>query len=350
MATQPIPTTILSGFLGSGKTTLLNNLLNGNHGRRIAVLVNDFGEINIDAQLIVGVEGETVSLKNGCICCSIRDDLLTEMIRVCQTEPVPEHIIIEASGVSDPIAIANTLMSAQMAGHVVLDAIITVVDAEQVKSLSGPDQVLSIDQIGVADIVVLNKVDLVDAATKADVRDEFIRSIVPDARIIETTHGVVPVEALIGIGVFDPTRLLERDAREVHVHGPSTDHHHHAHDHTLIFDNWNWFSNEPVSFKKLKKAVDKIPTAIYRAKGVFYVADDPARRAVLQVVGRRVWLEMGAAWDGTAPYSNFIVIGQQGGFAADDMQALMDGTLASAEGDSSPLERVGKALSWLRGR
>lgn len=345
-----VPTTILSGFLGAGKTTVLNNILNGQHGRRIAVLVNDFGEINIDAQLVVGVEGETVSLKNGCICCSIRDDLLSEMLRLTATEPAPEHIIIEASGVSDPIAIANTLMSAQMSGHVVLDAIITVVDAEQVLSLKEADQVLAIDQIGVADLVVLNKVDLVSDAEKTKVRDGFIRAIVPNARIVETTHGRVPLELLVGTGVFDPARLLERDARDVHVHGenPHPHHDHPHHDHTLIYSTWNWRTDAPVSFKRLKKAVDKLPLSIYRAKGVFQVADEPDRRAVLQVVGRRVWLELGPAWGDDAPYTNFIVIGSQGGFAPDEMQALMDGTVATPE--SGPLERIGKGLSWMRGR
>lgn len=349
MAIQPIPTTILSGFLGSGKTTLLNAILTGQHGRRIAVLVNDFGEINIDAQLIVGVEGETVSLKNGCICCSIRDDLLVEMLRVTETDPAPEHIIIEASGVSDPVAIANTLMSAQMTGHVVLDAIITVVDAEQVRGLSSADMVLAIDQIGVADIVVLNKVDLVSSAELDNVRNGIIRQTVPNARIFETSYGQVPLELLIGTGIFDATKLLARDARAVHVHGQHVDHQHHQHDHTLIYDTWNWSTDEPVSFKRLKKAMDRLPVAIYRAKGVFQVADEPERRAVLQVVGQRVWLAMGSAWGDETPYTNFIVIGSQGGVHPDALQALMDGTLASQE-PNGPLERLSKSLSWLRGR
>jgi len=346
--TTPIPTTILSGFLGAGKTTLLNYLLSAQHGRRIGVLVNDFGEINIDAQLVIGVEGETISLKNGCICCSIRDDLLTEMLRMTQAVPPPEHIIIEASGVSDPVAIANTLMSVQMMGHVVLDAIVTVVDAEQVLQLKANDQVLAIDQIGVADMVILNKVDLVDEQTKAKVRDDFIRQIVPNARIIEATHGRVPLELLIGAGVFDPTRLLERDVHEVHVHHPSTDAHHH-HDHTTIYDSWHWQTEAPISLKRLKKALDQLPPTIYRAKGVFYVSDDPTRRAVLQVVGRRIWLEMGAAWGTESPYTNFIVIGAQGGFSAEHMQRLMESTLTDANAPT-PLERLSKGLSWLRGR
>lgn len=344
-----IATTVLSGFLGAGKTTLLNRILQGDHGKRIAVLVNDFGEINIDAQLVVGVEGETVSLQNGCICCSIRDDLLSEMLRLSERDPAPEHIVIEASGVSDPVAVANTLMSAQMMGRLVLDAIIIVVDAEQLTSLSGPDQVLAIDQIGVADIVVLNKIDLVDEQQREKVKREFIRQIVPDARIFETSYADVPLELLLGIGLFEPTRLLERDARDVHVHGESTEQHHHEHehDHSLIFSTWNWRSFSPVRLKKLERAVNQLPTAIYRAKGVFQVADDPSRRAVLQVVGRRVWLEMGPPWGEELPYSNFVVIGTNKGFNPDAMQTLLDSTLANDKDEQGGVLK--KALSWLRG-
>lgn len=343
---SPIPTTILSGFLGSGKTTLLNRILHGDHGKRIAVLVNDFGEINIDAQLVVGIEGEAVSLQNGCICCSIRDDLLTEMLRITARQPAPEYIIIEPSGVSDPVAVANTLMSAQMSGRLVLDAIITVIDAEQFETLTGADQVLAIDQLGVADIVVLNKIDLVDDRQREHVKREFIRRVVPDARIIETSYADVPLGLLLGIGQFDPTRLLGRDVHEVHVHGQSSTHHHHHNEHTTVFDTWNWRADDMRSLKRLRKAIDKLPTNIYRAKGVFHVVDDPTRRYVLQVVGRRAWLEPGREWGDETPYNNFVVIGT-GGLDTDALQAEMDATHPDAS-DSGGI--IGQTLSWLRGR
>ncbi len=184
-----IPVTILTGFLGAGKTTLLNHLLHGGHGRRIAVLVNDFGAVNIDAQLIVGVEGEdTVNLANGCICCTIRDDLYRAVLEICQRSDPPEYILVETSGVSDPLAVAHTFTQTALSQYVHVEAILTVVDAEQYEAIPRENQVLALDQIGTADIVVLNKVDLITLPQRIAI-EERIRYISPKARILLTQHG-----------------------------------------------------------------------------------------------------------------------------------------------------------------
>ncbi|MEO6064095.1 MAG: GTP-binding protein, partial [Thermoflexales bacterium] len=235
-ASGPIPVTLIAGFLGAGKTTLLNRILKGEHGLRIAVLVNDFGSVNIDSALIVGVEGETVSLANGCICCTIRDDLLNAALAVVARLEPPEYIVIEASGVSDPYSIAQTFLLPSLRPYTRLDSIVAVVDAEQIRDIGPQNEMLAMDQIGAADLVVLNKVDLVTPAALGAVRG-WIREVSPDARVIETTFGQASLDLLLGVGRYDPERLLERPARDGHIHeaGEEDDH---AQDHSADFSTW----------------------------------------------------------------------------------------------------------------
>ena len=155
------PVTVLTGFLGAGKTTLLNRILNGDHGMKVGVLVNDFGSINIDADLVVDVESDVISLANGCVCCSIRDDLSEAVIQVIERPERPEYILLEASGVAEPTGIALTFADdPSLIDRVRLDSIICVVDAEQV--FAAPEQMeLKIWQVATADMLILNKTDLV---------------------------------------------------------------------------------------------------------------------------------------------------------------------------------------------
>ena len=131
----PIPITILSGFLGAGKTSLLNHILHGNHGLRVGVLVNDFGEINIDAELVAGVSGNSVSLSNGCVCCSIRDDLVESTLQLVQGPDRPEYLILETSGVADPVSVSLTFVESELKSLIDVDSILTVVDAENIRNL-----------------------------------------------------------------------------------------------------------------------------------------------------------------------------------------------------------------------
>ncbi len=322
-----IPLTILTGFLGAGKTTLLNRILHGEHGLKIAVMVNDFGAINIDTQLVVGVEDDMVNLSNGCICCTIRDDLLNETLKLIRRPEPPEYIIIETSGVSDPASVAMTFMMPELAPYITLDSILTVIDAENVLGLGGQFSELALMQINVADIIVLNKVDRVSANALEKVRG-YILDFAPDARLLETTYGDVPLELVIGVGAYAPEHLATREAQDVHVHAQG-EAHDHAHDHSLVFSTWSWSSPEPLDMEKLRSVIESLPPSIYRAKGFVYFQDFPDVRILLQMVGRRAVLTLEGEWGYQKPSSQVVVIGKQGGVDAAALTRLFESSITT---------------------
>lgn len=345
---KPIPLTILSGFLGAGKTTLLNHLLNSDHGLRIAVLVNDFGAINIDAQLIVGVqEAEQINLANGCVCCTIRGDLLRAALRLIERPDPPDYIVIEPSGVSDPVSVAQTFQLPELRDHIRLDAIIAVVDAEQFEQLEGANAYMAYEQLTVADLIVINKIDLVTPERVAALKRKWLY---PTARVIETSFGRVPVDLLLDTGRFDPTRLLSRSAHDVHVHEASAHDHDHAHDHSLMFSAYSWQSDAPLALKALKKALRQLPTTLYRAKGLLYLADDPTRRHILQIVGTRISLTPSDPWADSAPRTQIVGIGAPDSFDSAALDSLWESCRADKQPVSIAEQIMSGALTWLRSK
>ncbi|PJF29774.1 MAG: cobalamin biosynthesis protein P47K [Phototrophicales bacterium] len=342
----PIPMTIISGFLGAGKTTVLNHILHSNHGLKIAVLVNDFGAINIDTQLVVGIEGEMVNLANGCICCTIRGDLLQAVVNLVRRDDPPQYIIIETSGVSDPIAVANTFFMPEVKPVIRVDSILVVVDSEQLLNLTEDNYDVAIDQIDVADIIVLNKIDMA-TPEQLDKTRHIIRQIAPDARILEVSHGKIPVELVIGVGNFAPEKLVKRAEKDIHIHGVDEDHDHHNHDdhehvahhhhddHTKVFSTWSWMTDKPLILSKVRDMFEKLPNTIYRAKGVIHLADVPHRMVVLQLVGRRANLTLAGEWGDDTPRTQIVMIGSHGGIDNALLQAqleacVLEGSLADA--------------------
>jgi len=323
-AQQAIPVTILTGFLGAGKTTLLNRMLNGSHGLKVAVLVNDFGAINIDTELIVDVEDNAISLSNGCVCCQIRDDLVETIEEVISRPEKPEYILLEASGVADPSGIAMTFAIPTFRDRIRLDSIISIVDTEQVFMDAGNPYltILKLQQIGFSDMVILNKVDLVDDEQLQKVKD-WISSKMRRVRMVEAVQCDVPLEILLAVGRFDPQQLVEAD------HGHHQDTINHGHE----FSTWSFETDKPISLDALTEMVKKrLPGNIYRCKGVVYAAEEPDRRAVVQVVGRRSDVSLDEEWGDTQPRTRIVAIG-----APDSI----DPNMLTAEFNACIIEKIG---------
>jgi G3E family GTPase len=336
------PVTILTGFLGAGKTTLLNHILQGSHGRRVAVLVNDFGAINIDAQLVVGVEdiagdGRLLELANGCICCTIRDDLRQTALALLQRDNPPDHLLIEASGVSEPGAILRTFWHPELRRLSLVDGIITVVDAEQVMDYDGRARMLILDQIGTADLLVLNKVDLVAPERLAQVK-AWIAQRAPGTRILEAVRAELPLDLLLGITLDpnpNPNRNRNRDRNRNRTADCDCDSdsdcdsdcdHRHHHDHD--FATWSYANERPFSQSTLEKLLQNLPPALYRAKGFVYLAERPEQAVLLQVVGRRFQLTAADNWP-DQPRTQLVFIGAGGELDTALLQAEFDRCLAA---------------------
>ena len=311
-ADQAVPMTILNGFLGAGKTTLLNRILTGDHGLRVAVLVNDFGAINIDAELVIGVEDHMISLSNGCVCCEVRDDLVESVDDLLNSADV-EYIVLEASGIAEPSSIAMTFLDDALRDRIRVDSITCVVDTDQLFAHPEHPALLELKmrQIGFSDMLILNKVELAGRDQVAHVR-RWIATFSDNIRIVETNYCEVPFEILLGVGRFDPERVT--------LSGPGA----FDPDHAQEFGTWTYESDRPLSMEALRGVAKKLPGSIYRCKGIIYTSDAPGRRGVLQVVGRRADVALHDGWGDRKPRTQIVAIGAAGGIDAHDLQELFE--------------------------
>ncbi len=302
-----VPVTILGGYLGAGKTTLLNRLLAGDHGRRLAVLVNDFGAINIDADLITAHDGATISLQNGCICCSISDALGDALDRVLSLDPLPDQIVIEASGVADPAKIAHY---GRGWPNCRLDAIVVLADAETIRGQARDRFVgeLVTRQLRGGDLVILTKIDLVDEVVLEDVH-QWIKGATGEGSMVMTAaHGQI-----------DPALVLDPSivpmSREPAVAGI---------DAGSLFDSFVFEMTEPVDQERLEAALKAWPAAVVRVKGIVNVAG--VGPSVVQRVGRR-WSVEPQPDDQNPAIGRLLVISHRGGV---DRQLLLDALVTHA--------------------
>ena len=345
-----MPVTIITGFLGSGKTTLLNHILSNRQDLKVAILVNEFGDINIDSQLLVSMDEDMLELSNGCICCTINDGLVEAVYNVLERDDQVDYMVIETTGVADPLPIILTFLGTELRDLTRLDSIVTVVDSETFTP-DHFDSEAAFKQIAYADVTILNKTDLADPDQIQNL-EAYISTVKEGARILHSQHGQVPLPLILDVGYNNPEAYADLVQEEIeqtqqnqdshkdhhHAHHDHHDHHHedhshhpheHHHHHSDHLDNDGFVSiafesDRPFDVKKFETFLqNQLPQEVFRAKGILWFTESDLRN-VFQLSGPRFDLQ-GEEWR-TSPKNQLVFIGRN--LNADTLrQHLADGSI-----------------------
>lgn len=315
MSQAPVPVLLVTGFLGAGKTTVLNAILADAGERRIAAVVNDFGAINIDAELIAGAVDGVVDLSNGCICCSLQGDLLRTLATLLRRTPRPEAVVIETSGIADPGDVVRTLMDPVIWREAPLETVLCVVDASDGAAPRLDDALLR-SQVRAADIVALSKTDLAAPGGVARVQ-AGVKAIRPGVIVVEAAAGHVPMALLFP---DDPVRSPRDPGRA----RPVADR----------FETVAWTSDEAVSLPLLQATIGRLAPRLVRAKGFFESEEQRGRPWLLQFAGGRATLAPARLADAGRSRARFVFIVEIGTLPALDLAVAMEGCVVPCSGKS----------------
>lgn len=313
-----VPVTTVGGFLGAGKTTLVNHLLRHSKGRRIVVFVNDFGAIDIDRDLIDTIEEDRVSLRNGCVCCSLNADLVSGVAQFARAPTPPDSIVIEASGVSDPRSLDASLATLESAGMIRLDLQLYLVDASLYGALDYPDRELILDHAGASDLVLVNKTDLATDAERRALSGDLDEAA-PFSPILETRRCAVDPAVLVG-----PSLSIRQSARERDAGSPNAPAH--------SFRTWSFETDRRFFRDRFATVLSELPRYCVRAKGFVGFAGTPGSTHLVNLVGTRADIEA-CPVALRESVSRLVFIGRSERFDEEQVATLVMGALA---GDRRP--------------